>query len=152
VVHGIKYDGLVPLASMMGKILSSRIEETLGASIIDVVVPVPLHWMRRRERGFNQSKLIADYLGTRVNLPVQAGALRRVKRTRDQTGLNAQARIDNMKGAFRIGNASDIEGRRVLLVDDVITTGATLNEAAGVLRRGGCRNVFAAVIAMASYG
>jgi ComF family protein len=152
VVHGIKYEGLLPLVSMMSDIIFSRLNETLGSSFIDAIVPVPLHWTRLRGRGFNQSEQIADELGRRLNRPVLANALKRVKKTLDQTGLSAQARIENMKGAFKIRDADAVAGRRILLIDDVTTTGATLNEAAGELRRAGCRNVYAAVIAMASYG
>ncbi len=152
VVHGIKYEGLRPLVSMMSEIIFSRLDETPGSTIIDAIVPVPLHWTRLRERGFNQSEQIADEVGRRLDLPVLAHALKRVKKTLDQTGLSAQARIENMKGAFKIRNADAVAGKRILLIDDVTTTGATLNEAAGELRRAGCRNVYAAVIAMASYG
>ena len=152
VVHGIKYEGLLPLVSMMSEIIFSRLTETLGSSFIDAIVPVPLHWTRLRERGFNQSEQIADELGRQLDQPVLSNALKRVKKTLDQTGLSAQARIENMKGAFKIKDAGAVAGKRILLIDDVTTTGATLNEAAGELRRAGCRNVFAAVIAMASYG
>jgi ComF family protein len=151
VVHGIKYHGLIPLVSMMADILVSRMNEA-SRGLADLIVPVPLHWTRRRERGFNQSALLADELSAQLSMPVLRGVLRRVKRTRDQTGLNARERIANMQKAFRVVVPDDVIGKRVLLVDDVMTTGATLNEAANELRIAGCRNVFAAVIAIASYG
>jgi predicted amidophosphoribosyltransferase len=114
VVHGIKYEGLLPLVSMMSEIISSRLNETLGSSFIDAIVPVPLHWTRLRARGFNQSEQIANEVGRRLNRPVLANVLKRVKKTLDQTGLSAQARIENMKGAFKIRNADAVAGKRIL--------------------------------------
>lgn len=152
IVHAVKYQGLLPIARMMAGLLASRISESIHRPIIDLLVPVPLHWTRKRERGFNQSLIIACELASRLGLPVAKNALRRVRKTLDQTGLSAQARITNVKGAFRVREFEVLARKRVLLVDDVTTTGATLNEAAGELRKAGCRNVFAAVIAVASYG
>ncbi len=152
VVHGIKYQGLLPLAIAMAEILASRIGEFSDRRIFDFIVPVPLHWTRRRQRGFNQSSVVAYELAKRLHLPVVTDVLKRVKRTLDQTGLSAEERVWNMHGAFTARTTEAIAGKRALLIDDVTTTGATLNEAARELRAAGCKNVFAAVIAIASYG
>lgn len=149
VVHGLKYDGLLPLAADVGEVLADRITDSEDCPKIDVVVPIPLHWTRKRQRGFNQSELIAKVFGERQQMPVSLKFLERIRKTLDQTGLNARERVENMRGAFAIGNKTDVTGLRVLLVDDVTTTGATLFEAAKVLRNGGCKNVLAAVIAVA---
>jgi ComF family protein len=149
VVHGLKYDGLLPLARHTGEVLAERLAGIDKSPRIDVIVPIPLHWTRRRQRGFNQSELIAKVLGERLQIPVSSRMLERIRKTLDQTGLSAKERVENMRGAFSMGRHSDVEGLQVLLVDDVTTTGATLFEAAGVLRAAGCRNVFAAVIAVA---
>lgn len=148
-VHGLKYDGLLPLAGTAAEILAERISEQQHVTRIDVIVPVPLHWTRRRQRGFNQSELIAKVLGERLQLPVSSDLLERIRKTQDQIGLNAKERVENMRGAFATRSKVDASGMRVLLVDDVITTGATLCEAARELRDAGCKSVYAAVIAVA---
>lgn len=151
IVHGIKYHSLIPLTRIMSDIIVSRIDKAEARRFLDVAVPIPLHWTRQRDRGFNQSEILANELGKSLDIPVLTKALTRIKKTLDQTGLSAEARLENMKGAFQVKNADEIAKRRVLLVDDVTTTGATLNEAARVLRDSGCRNVYGAVIAVASH-
>lgn len=149
VVHGLKYHSLLPLADRMSNMLASRLEDANTIGLIDVIVPIPLHWIRKRQRGFNQSYVIAQALAHETSLPVADSLIKRVKRTKDQTGLTAKQRVANMKGAFSVTNPDAVAGKRILLVDDVITTGATLNEAASELRRAGCRNVYAGVVAVA---
>jgi ComF family protein len=149
VVHGLKYDGLLPLAKDVGGVLAERFSAYDNIPKIDAIVPIPLHWTRKRQRGFNQSELIAKVLGERLQLPVSSKILERIRKTLDQTGLSAKERVENMRGAFAAGSRLDMTGQRVLLVDDVTTTGATLFEAAKVLREAGCRDVYAAVIAVA---
>ncbi|MFH1892692.1 MAG: ComF family protein [Candidatus Zixiibacteriota bacterium] len=149
IVHGIKYEGLLPLVTIAAETLAERLEKQSHLPSVDWIVPIPLHWTRRRQRGFNQSELIANSLGEKLGLPVSLRVLERVRRTLDQTGLNAKERVENMRGAFATCSRIDLSGRTILLVDDVTTTGATLNEAAKELRKAGCKNVFAAVIAVA---
>lgn len=152
VVHGLKYDGLLPLAKEAGELLADRFASHESPPKIDVIVPIPLHWTRQRQRGFNQSALIAKVLGEQLQLPISSKTIERIRKTLDQTGLNAKERVENMRGAFAMGSKSDVNGQRILLVDDVTTTGATLFEAAKVLRDAGCSDVFAAVIAAAGAG
>lgn len=99
----------------------------------DVVVPVPLHRRRLRWRGFNQSALLAAELARRLGLPLAIGNLRRVRATPPQSARTRKARLKNVAGAFLVRNPKRILGRRVLLVDDVVTTGATVEECARVL-------------------
>ena len=100
----------------------------------DAVVAMPLHWRRRLQRGFNQAELLASQIARKRNLPV-LHAVRRVRATRTQTGLTNAKRRDNVRGAFRVESDKrpEIDGRRILLVDDVYTTGATVNECARAL-------------------
>lgn len=137
ILHALKYDGrrslAVPLANRM---------RVAGADLlaqVDAVVPVPLHPRRRRERGFNQAADLAHHLG----LPVVEALVRR-KSTPSQTTLHAAERQDNMRGAFgATKRVQPLHGASIVLVDDVRTTGATLDACAQVLKEAGVRAVFA---------
>jgi len=133
IVHHLKYSDRVSLAGSVGRLLRP-IREQDGFSA-ECAVPVPLHRLRERERGFNQAALIARELG----LPVEAGLLRRRKKTTSQTGLSRAERTKNLASAFEL--LSGVKGMKVLLVDDVLTTGATMNELTKVLKRGGAARV-----------
>jgi ComF family protein len=118
----------------------------LGAT---VVVPVPLHWWRRWQRGYNQSETLARALARALGLPCVVRGLRRVRFTALQAGLSSSARRDNVRGAFEPGRRANFGGETVLLVDDVMTTGATAHEAARALKRAGATRVVVAVLARA---
>lgn len=108
---------------------------------MDLVMPVPLHKSRLRQRGFNQSLLLADVVGRLHSIPLSYGNLRRIRPTRPQVELSGEERIKNVAGAFDLVRPHEVEGRRVLLVDDVLTTGATMNECASVLKQAGAEFV-----------
>jgi ComF family protein len=110
-------------------------------------VPVPLHPVRLRERGFNQSALLAAEAGRHLERSVDVDALRRTRPTAAQTGLPASERRSNVRGAFAA--AAGLPARRVLLIDDVMSTGSTARECARVLRRAGAREVAVATLAIA---
>jgi ComF family protein len=119
----------------------------------DAIVPVPLHWQRRWARRFNQSALLAEVMSKSCGKPVAHDALRRVKATRQQVGLGKSERASNVQGAFRVpadGRAA-VAGRKLVLVDDVLTSGATLEAGARALQRAGAASVdvlvFARVVA-----
>jgi ComF family protein len=114
---------------------------------MDLIVPVPLHRSRERERGYNQSALVARGLGQILGVPVSPRALRRNRGTRTQTELSAEERARNVEGAFEVRDPGKVAGLRVLLVDDVLTTGATLDAGAAALRKAGARQVYAAAVA-----
>ena len=134
-VRRLKYQGEVALVPLLA---TAALESWRrhGAAPVDALVPVPLHWTRRLARGYNQSELLAERMGLALGLPV-VGALRRSRRTRKQAQLDLSARQTNVSGSFKRCLAAVVEGRHVLLVDDVMTTGATLSAAASVLREGG---------------
>lgn len=118
----------------------------VGLADADALVPVPLHWRRRLGRGFNQAEQIAAALGGHTGLPVWR-ALRRVRYTRPQVGLSPPERRRNVAGAFASNEQRDLTGTRLILIDDLYTTGATLCEAAGVLGAAGAARVTAVTIA-----
>ncbi len=107
----------------------------------DLVMPVPLHPSRLREREFNQALLLADRIACSLGLPLAFEYLMRVRATRPQTELDRTERARNVRRAFAVRETADLKGRRVLLVDDVLTTGATVNECARALRRAGVKAV-----------
>lgn len=114
----------------------------------DVVIPVALFRQRQRQRGYNQAELVASALAEFLAVPLAAEGLVRTRETRSQVGLDASQRADNVRGAFRASPAW-VEGRAVLLVDDLFTTGATLAACAEALRGAGAVQVFAATVARA---
>jgi len=128
---------MTPLASPLGDYLSRALPLD---EAFDAVVPVPLHWFRRIQRGFNQAALLAAQIGKQRNLPVLR-AVRRVKATRTQTGLTNSKRRLNVAGAFRARRGRRVEGLRILLIDDVMTTGATGSACASALKRAGAKSV-----------
>jgi ComF family protein len=120
-------------------LVDPRVRSVLAGA--EALVPVPLHPRRQRQRGFNQSELLAQALGRSAGIDVAADALVRRQDTRSQTGLSAAARRANMKGAFAVRRRARIADRAVVLVDDVLTTGATASACAQALRASGAREV-----------
>jgi ComF family protein len=142
-IHLFKYGGVRPLAGTFGKFLAQALPRETS---FDVIVPMPLHWFKQWQRGFNQSDVLAREIGKKWSVPVR-NVIRRKKATRPQAGLTNAKRRANVSGAFRIPRGRSLAGMRVLLVDDVVTTGATASACARVLKRAGAAHV--ALLALA---
>jgi ComF family protein len=145
-IQRFKYHGQLPLARPLGELLASSVRHGATARP-DLVVPVPLHVSRLRARGYNQSRELARHLGHQLKVPVAVDLLRRTRATAPQQELDAAARGSNVAGAFAVSGR--LPGRRILLVDDVLTTGATARECAGALRKAGAASVEVAVLGRA---
>ncbi len=143
-IHLFKYSGKADWAVPLGRLMASRVGE-FGS--VDAIVPVPLHPRRLREREFNQSLLLAWEVGKRCGAPVLADHLRRLRWTKPQVELSGGERRKNVRRAFGVHNTHGIQGRSILVVDDVLTTGATVNECAHALKRAGARKVFILTLA-----
>ena len=146
-LHAFKFRGRPALAAPLAELLIEAAEGGLPAGAPALLVPVPLHPRRERERGFNQASLLARRVGRAWRVPVRADVLARAVATQSQTELDASARRANVRGAFRLRRPEVIAGRHVLLVDDILTTGATLSECARCLRDGGAATVGALTVA-----
>ena len=145
-VHKLKYRGARGLAEPLALLLYEHLKA--GSGEAEVIMPVPLHPTRLRERGYNQSALLARELGKLVGAPVVENAVERVRDTRAQMGLPAAERLENVRGSFVL-TGQGLGGRRVLLVDDVCTTGATLDACATALKAGKAAAVVGIVLARA---
>ncbi|MBA4062781.1 MAG: amidophosphoribosyltransferase [Isosphaera sp.] len=135
------------LAEMLGRVLADAAGDRLRAEAPGLVVPVPLHWRRRWARGYNQAAAVARELAAGLGVPFAPGAIRRVRSSPQHGQPSAAARRENVKGAFAANPRASLAGRTILVVDDVMTTGATAAEAARVLRAAGAGRVVVAVLA-----
>lgn len=145
-IHGLKYRNMRALAAPLGEMLTDYWRENVPAA--DVLVPVPLHVRRLRERGYNQSELLAVCIGQSLGVPVVCDVLRRSRYTLAQTRLSGAERRKNVAGAF-VCAGRGLRGKRVVLVDDVCTTGSTLEACSIALKAGGARSVWALTVARA---
>ena len=146
-LHAYKFRGRRALAAPLGDLLLEALEGRPPAEVPALLVPVPLHPRRERERGFNQASLLAWRVGRAWGVRVRDDVLVRAVATPSQTELDAPARRANVRNAFRLRRPELIVGRHVLLVDDILTTGATLSECARCLREGGAATVGALTVA-----
>lgn len=136
-IHLFKYSGVRPLARVFGRYLKRALPLDRQ---FDVVVPMPLHWKRRWHRGFNQAALLAREVARRFDVPV-SNVVRRSRATPSQAGLTHAKRRANVRGAFKVKRGTRLDGLRVLLIDDVLTTGATAAACARELKRAGAAHV-----------
>ncbi len=152
-IHLLKYEQVRPAARVLGRMLAEALADLDSSwTLLPVaVVPVPLHARKLRQRGFNQSELIAREAledgGWKWPADAAPGVLERRRETQSQTGLTRHQRRENIRGAFAVARPEEIAGREVLLVDDVFTTGTTVSECARVLRRAGASKVYVATVA-----
>ena len=150
-IQGLKFQGRRNLAGLLAPLLAGAFFETWAREDFDLLAPVPLHPKRKRERGYNQSELIARLLARQIAIPYN-DALARIRSTLPQVGLTDSQRLENLRKAFRSVNQEQIQGRRVLLIDDVMATGATVASAAQALLEGGALRVSVLTVARAGKG
>lgn len=149
-IHRFKYGGERELGEALGVLLGQFLEREPALWPVDGIVPVPLHPARLEERGFNQAAVLAKVLGDWVGRPVWTDVVQRTRPTGTQTKLPARIRRENVRGAFRVRRAAPLSGRRVLLVDDVLTSGATADEVARMLLKAGAARVNVLCVAVSA--
>lgn len=142
-VQAFKYGHRLALGDYFGRQLAERCQDIA----VDLIIPLPLHRERLRERGFNQALELARPIGARLNRPINATHCQRVRHTPAQANLPWRERVKNIRGAFHC--TADLSGKRILLIDDVMTTGASLDECARTLKLHGAQSVAVAVVARA---
>ena len=148
-VHKFKYGRKISLGKPLGRLMARGCREFLKNCDADVIIPVPLHPKRLRWRGFNQAVLLGRQLSRSYGIPIDPFILRRIKETPPQTQLNEEERRRNVRGAFALAPGRSLERKKVLLVDDVYTSGATVNECSRTLMRSGANRVFVVTLAHA---
>ena len=147
-IRRFKYDGRDYLAAFLGRLLEEAIRALcVPMDKIDAIVPVPLHPARLREREYNQAQLLAAHIGHVFHRPVDGSLLVRSRPTGTQTGLALEQRRRNVQGCFTVPCTAQCPGKMILLVDDVLTTGATAGEAARALKRAGAVKVYVLTVA-----
>ncbi|MFH0731547.1 MAG: ComF family protein [Candidatus Omnitrophota bacterium] len=146
-IHNFKYKQNRYLVCLFDELMTQFIKTHMDTQAIDMVVPVPLHKRKIRERGFDQSLLISSRVSNIFNLPLVYNALKRNRYTAQQTHLSRFQRMDNIKGAFSVKDKNIFNKKAVLLVDDVATTFATADECASVLKKAGTKSVFLLTLA-----
>jgi ComF family protein len=153
IIHQLKYDGITSLGVELGRKLGEKLRDEFVGVHVDGVIPVPLHPTKLRERGYNQSGYIARGICEVTGIPVHADVLKRHKYTSSQTQLTAVERKENVGDAFTLHRRakSDVESKAFLIVDDVITTGATIEACAEVLMKSDARSVVAGSVAIAEH-
>jgi len=148
-IHRFKYKGKLSLGKNLSRKLAKEIEKDQRFSGFDLLIPVPLHPARKRERGSNQSEIIGGIISGELNVPFSIDVLKRVKNTKDQTKLNEEQRKENVKDAFEVSFSGSVKDKKIILVDDVITTGATLNECARILKNNGAKKIVGVTLVLA---
>jgi len=149
IIHDLKYNGKFSIGIFLGKLLAAAINDKIHEWKIDLIVPIPLHHLKRAERGYNQSDFIAKGIKSVLIIPVKTNLIQRNRFTETQTSMNLVERKENMKDAFTYRRNKILQNKNVLLVDDVITTGATISECGRIILLSGAANVYAASVAIA---
>ena len=148
-MHNFKYRGMVEIGEQLGSMAGRKILESKQYKEVNVIIPVPMHLKKKLQRGFNQTEIIARSLGKEINVPVVYDAVKKEVSTTSQTRKSRAQRIDNVKEVFKVEQIDKIKGQHIMLVDDVVTTGATLEACAATLIKAGAAKISIYALALA---
>jgi len=152
IIHSLKYQQKFLIGKMLGKLAANGALDKINSWKCNAIIPIPLHKLKKTKRGYNQAYFISKGIADIIELPVVSNAIKRIKFTETQTKLNIKERENNVYNAFKIRNKNRIKNKNLILVDDVITTGATIKECAKILKENGAKNIFAISVALANHG
>ncbi len=147
-IHQLKYNNKFGIGNYLGELIAQSGERIIRSWRCDFIIPIPLHPIKKAERGYNQSKQIAKGISQKLNIKVKSNTLKRIKFTESQTKMNLHERRENVKNVFSVKYFNP-RNKNLILVDDVITTGSTINSAAEALKNKGANNIYALSIALA---
>lgn len=150
IIHSLKYDKKYQIGIFLGKNLGEQFRTQFQDWNINLIVPIPLHHLKKAERGFNQSYYIAKGIASKIFLSVYSKGVKRIRFTQSQTTMTLKERELNVEGAFKVLKKEKVKGKNILLVDDVMTTGATINECGKVLLEAGANKIYATSAALAA--
>ncbi len=149
IIHSLKYNQRFQSGKFLGKLAAENLASSISQWEIDFVIPIPLHPLKKAIRGYNQALYIAKGISLYSKVPAKSNLLKRKKFTQSQTKMNLEERKENMRNAFKTSRAKKVIGKNLLLVDDVITTGATVTECGRTLLEAGANKVYACSVAIA---
>ncbi|WP_341875782.1 ComF family protein [Defluviitalea saccharophila] len=140
-IYRFKYGGHKEYAKYLGKFMADKIKDQVLEEGFDLIIPIPIHKNRKRKRGYNQAEELAKEISKALNIPMDASILTRVKETRPQSGLSIMQRQNNLKKAFKLADSINLDQMKILLVDDIYTTGTTINYCTTLLKKRGAKMV-----------
>jgi ComF family protein len=148
-IHSLKYEKKYAVGIYLGRLVANIFSEEIKKWCSDFIIPVPLYSVKKSNRGYNQSEFIAKGISKELGIPCKKNLLKRIRHTQTQTKLNALERRINVQNAFKLKNEIELREKKVILVDDVVTTGSTILECANVLKKAGTDKIFALFAAIA---
>ncbi len=151
IIHALKYDKKFLIGKFLGENLGKEFTSQFHSWNIDLIISIPLHHLKKAERGFNQSYYIAKGIAIATGIPFSTRAVKRTRFTQSQTTMTLKEREENIEGAFKVRKTENVKRKNVLLVDDVMTTGATISECGRVLLNAGANCIYAATVALADF-
>ena len=149
IIHAMKYENNFRIGETLGKLLGDKLRNEFSNQNPDLILPVPLHHLKKSERGYNQSFYIAKGVNRKLNLAIDERSVKRIKYTETQTSMNIRKREKNIEGAFKVKRTNNISSKNILIIDDVITSGNTVSEFGRILKENGAATIYAASLAIA---
>lgn len=146
-IHNFKYNHILELNDFLAEMMANSLKNNLDLDKKCLITAVPLHFLRRAQRGYNQAELLADAVAQRLKIAKNLKIIKKYRKTKPQVLTGGKSRQNNLKNCFKINQKIDLGGKTIILVDDVATTATTLNECALVLREAGAKEVWGLVIA-----
>lgn len=147
ILQKLKFDNRVELCPLISEILVKKIKQKTGILKFDIIISVPLHPNRMKQRGYNQSQLIAQYVANALKVDYELNVIEKIRDIPRQSELCRADRILNVKGAFRVTMSEKVAGKNILLIDDILTTGSTLRECSKELKKSGAKSITVATVA-----